>query len=293
LLAVPLAAQTATQTATQTVTSIGSVRDRLHDSDQWRAVEAHLPDPKTAGPKELENQADILRARRFPEDALDYYRYALDRGGRPAPLLNKMGLTELEMRNVVLARGYFTRAVKLNKKDAEGWNNLGAVEYLDGASASAVSDYKKALKLNRREAVFHANLATAYFEQKDFKGARREIAAAMKLDPEVFERKLGGGGVAAHLLSSDDRARFSFEMAKLYARNGLEDDMLHSLAMASEAGMDVQREMRKDATLARFELDPRVVVLVHNAQALRAGRNGTASAAAGAGALPETRPVVE
>jgi Flp pilus assembly protein TadD len=272
-----------------------SGRDRMHQTEQWQAIEKHLPNPATATPKELENQADILRARRFPEDAMDYYKYALARGGNPAGLTNKLGLTELEMRNIQLARAYFQRTVKLSKKDPEAWNNLGAVEYMDGASASAVSDYKKAVKLDRHQAVFHANLATAYFERKDYPGARREIAAAMKLDPQIFEHVASNSGVAAHVLTSEDRARFSFEMAKMYARNGLEEQMLHSLAMASEAGMDVQREMRKDTALAQFELDPRVVVLVHNAQAMRASRAASASASSSGGVaappLPETKPV--
>jgi len=274
-----------------------TVRERLHRSEQWLAIEKHLPDPATATPQALELQGDILRARRFPEDAMDYYKYALARGGNVPALLNKLGLTELEMRNVQLARAYFERVVKMSKKNADAWNNLGAVEYMDGSSDNAVSDYKKAVKLDRRDAIFHANLATAYFERKDYAGARREIAAAMKLDPAVFEHSIGNGGVTAHVLSAQDRARFSFEMAKLYARNGLEDEMLHSLAMASEAGMDVQHEMRRDPALAPFELDPRVVVLVHNAEALRASRAAGASVSsagrAAAPPLPETRPVVE
>src|SRR4051812_33702726 len=74
-------------------------RARMHDSDQWREVERHLPDPNTATPQILEQQADVLRARRFPEDALDYYHYALARGGNPVVLTNKMGLTHLEMKD--------------------------------------------------------------------------------------------------------------------------------------------------------------------------------------------------
>jgi len=77
--------------------------------------------------------------RRFPEDALTYYQYAMAKGGNAPKLMNKMGLTQLELRNVVLARAYFQRVVKMSKKDPEAWNNLGAVEYLDGASASAIS----------------------------------------------------------------------------------------------------------------------------------------------------------
>ncbi len=56
------------------------------------------------------------------------------------------------------------------------------------------------------------------------------------------------------------------------------EQMLHSLAKASEAGMDVQREMHRDTLMAQFENDPRVVVLVHNAQMMRAGRAATISA---------------
>jgi tetratricopeptide (TPR) repeat protein len=271
-------------------------RESLHKTEQWQLIEQHLPDPATATAQELEQQADILRARRFPEDARDYYRYALARGGNEPALLNKLGLTELEMRNAQLARAYFQRVVKMSKKNADAWNNLGAVEYMDGNSANALADYKRAVKLNRRQAVFHANLATSYFERRDYPKARQEIDAAMKLDPQIFEHALSNGGVVAHVLSAQDRARFSFEMAKLYAKNGLEDEMLHSLAMASEAGMDVQREMLHDPELAKFEMDPRVVVLVHNAQALRESRAAAAGSRAGSvqtPVLPAIDPVAQ
>jgi tetratricopeptide (TPR) repeat protein len=251
---------------------------RAHDSAQWRQIEEHLPDAKTATPQALEVQADILRARRFPEDAMNFYNYAIARGGNVPSLLNKLGLTELEMKNVELSRAYFKRSLKLNPKDANAWNNLGAVEYLDRGASVAVIDYKKAIKLDKRDAVFHANLATAYFEVQDYKGARREMATALKLDPNIFDKQLSTGGVQAHVLTSEDRARFAYEMAVLYAHNDQQDQMLHSLAMASEAGMDVQREMRKDPVMAKFENDPRVVVLVHNAQMMRNSHASTVSA---------------
>ncbi|HEX3571612.1 MAG TPA: tetratricopeptide repeat protein [Acidobacteriaceae bacterium] len=244
----------------------------MHESDQWQDIARHLPDPNTASPKVLEQQADILRARRFPEDALDFYRYALARGGDQVSLTNKIGLTQLEMKNFDLARAYFSRAVKMNKKSSEAWNNLGAAEFISGAPGTAVSDYKRAIKLDKHSAVYHANLATAYFETKNFSGARKELATAMKLDPEIFNRKEGAGGLEAHVLSSEDRARFSYEMAKLYAQNGLQEQMLHSLAVASEAGMDLARELRKDPVLAKYQNDPRVLVLIQNAQVIRTGR---------------------
>jgi tetratricopeptide (TPR) repeat protein len=272
-----------------------SDRDRSHRSDEWAEVQRHLPDPATAAPQTLELEADILRARRFQADALDYYNYALTRGGKVPPLLNKLGLTELEMHNVELARAYFQRAVKLDGKDAAAWNNLGAVNYLDRFSGRAVSNYKRAIKLDKRQAVFHANLATVYFELKNYSRMRREIVAALELDPQVFEQQ-GTGGMAVHVLSSQDRAQFCFEMARMYARQGLEEQMLHSLARAAEAGIDVQTEMGKDPDLARFGTDPRVLELVRNARLVRAARAATVSAS-GVGtslpAQPAAKPAAE
>jgi Flp pilus assembly protein TadD len=269
----------------------GSDRDRLHQSIEWANIQRHLPDPATAAPQTLELEADILRARRFPEDALDYYKDALARGGKVPPLLNKLGLTELEMHNVEWARAYFQRSVKLDSKSAAAWNNLGAVNYLDRRSAEAVSNYKRAIKLDPRQAVFHANLATVYFELKNSSRARHEIAAALELDPQVFEHQ-GTGGVAAHVLSSQDRAQFSLEMAKLYAREDLEEQMLHSLTVAAEAGMDVQAEMAKDPVLAKLRMDPRVVLLVQNARLLRAS-HATAVSVSGMGGSPPAQPAAK
>jgi tetratricopeptide (TPR) repeat protein len=287
------AAMWAVRAAAQQPGSTLGEQESLHETEQWRQIQAHLPDPATATPAALEQEADILRARRFPEDAITFYNDAMARGGSVPALLNKLGLTELELRNVELARAYFNRAVKLSKRDASVWNNLGAVEYLDKSPGAAVNDYKRAIKLDRREAVFHANLATAYFGTKEYSGARREMAVALRLDAKVFDRPEGTGGVEAHVLSSQDRARFAYEMAKLYARGGEQEQMLHSLAMASEAGMDVQREMRRDATLAQFENDPRVVLLVHNAQMVRAARAATVSAQANGATVPVAKPIVE
>jgi tetratricopeptide (TPR) repeat protein len=287
------AAMWAARAAAQQQSATSLERESLHETELWRELQSHLPDPNTASAQALELEADILRARRFPEDAMDFYHYAMARGGNMSELWNKVGLTELELRNVELARACFNRAVKTNKRDASAWNNMGAVEYLDSSWQAAVSDYKRAIKLEKGQAVFHSNLATAYFGTKDYGGARREMATALRLDPHVFDRQDGTGGVEAHVLTSKDRARFAYEMAKLFARGGDQEQMLHSLAMASEAGMDVQREMHRDLILAQFENDPRVVVLVHNAQMMRAAKAGMVSAQGTVPAPPAAKPMME
>jgi tetratricopeptide (TPR) repeat protein len=249
-------------------TPLNAAREIAHQSPEWASIERHLPDPATATPKELEMQADILRARRFPEDALAFYGYALQRGGDSGSLYKKLGVTHLELKNIVLAQLYFQKAVKLNGKDAEAWNNLGATEYVSRQYSAAVGDYKKSVKLSKDSAVYHSNLGMAYFDEKNFKKARKELQTALKLDPLIFSRG-SSSGVSAHVLSPEDRARFCLEMAKTYALAGNDAEMIHSLSMASENGLDLLAEMGRDKTMAAYRNDPRVLILVQNQKALR------------------------
>jgi tetratricopeptide (TPR) repeat protein len=248
-----------------------AVRALRHQDPQWESVRLHLPDPATATEEQLETVADVLRARRFPEDALDYYLYALRRGGNNVVLMNKIGVTQLELRHTAAARAYFQRAIQLQKKDPVAWNNLGAVEYMDGRFATAISNYSRAIKLNKTSAIYHSNLATALFEEKKYKDARTHYKIALQLDPDMAHHD-GTGGLTAHMLSPEDHARYCFEMARLYAELGDETNMLRYLTMASEGGFDVLGEMRSDAKLDHYRKDARVLLLVQNAKALRSGR---------------------
>jgi tetratricopeptide (TPR) repeat protein len=262
-----------TPLAAQQNISLSSGREIAHQNPEWLNIERHLPDPATATPAVLEMQADILRARRFPEDALAFYGYALQRGANPVVIYKKIGVTHLELKNTVLAQLYFQKAVKLNSKDAEAWNNLGATEYVSRQYSAAIADYKKSVKLNKDSAVYHSNLGMAYFDERNYKKARKEIETALKLDPAIFSRG-SSSGVSAHVLSPEDRARFCFEMAKTYAIAGNEAEMIHSLAMASENGMDLLAELGRDKTMVAYRNDPRVLVLVQNQKALHASQGG-------------------
>ncbi len=254
-------------------------------SPQWPDIQAHLPDPSIAAAEQLETAADVLRARRFPQSALDYYMYAMRSGGNEVRLLNKMGITELGLGHMERARAYFKQVIKLKKKDAEGWNNLGAVEYVMGEESNAIFDYKHAIKLDKKGASYHSNLATAYLEEKNWSGARKEYAIALRLDPGIFERS-SVTGITARMLTTDDHARFCYELARLFAEQKDEDEMLHYLTMASEGGFDVLEAMSHDQVMDRYRKDPRVLLLVHNARALREGRASVENVSGGISPLP-------
>ncbi len=183
--------------------------------------------------------ADVLRARRFPEDALDYYGYALTRGGDAARIALKQGVTELELQNVTLARACFKRAAKLEAEERRCMEQSGGGR----VSAASICDTHLGLQAGDQaepggRRPFTPTLERRYFERKSFQeGASSSSRSRLKLDPEVFE-KHSGSGVMAHMLSPADRGRFCYELAKLALGRGDEAEMLHWLAKASEAAFD-------------------------------------------------------
>ena len=174
-----------------------------HATTEWAMIGPHLPNPETATAEKLSEAADVLRARRLPEDALDFYHYALKRGGDESKLENDIGVTLLELNRYPEARIAFKRAVKVKPKYAQGWNNLGAVEYVAGNPKGALTNYLHAVKLDKKAAVYHANLGTAYFELKDFDDARGEFQKALKIDHGVFQE----GGWSSGACSLHQRPR--------------------------------------------------------------------------------------
>jgi tetratricopeptide (TPR) repeat protein len=287
LLSAALAASAAPSTRPMTR---DEVRIMDHENPGWDSVRTHLPDPTIATAAQLETAADILRARRFVADAMDFYEHSLRRGGNQVTLLNKLGISSLELRNIPAAKIYFQQALKLQKKNSEGWNNLGAIEYLTGRYDAAISNYKKAIKFDKQSATYHSNLGTAYFEKKDFESARKEYETALKIDPGMMQRH-SSIGVTARMLSPEDHARFCYEMARLYAQRGDEDSMLHYLTMAIEAGFDVLNKMTYDGALGKYHKDPRVLIMVKNAQEMRTkGRPVVAGAAPPPPLPPESAP---
>jgi tetratricopeptide (TPR) repeat protein len=248
-----------------------SERALRHATPEWESIANHLPDPATATPASLIQAADVLRARRLPEDALDYYRYALKRGGDQEKLENDIGVTLLELRQYDEARAAFKRAIQLKPKNGQEWNNLGAAEYVSGNSRAALTDYLRAVKLDKKRAVFHSNLGTAYFELKDYESARAQFEKALQLDRNVFQSG-GFAGVEAHVLGSSDHGRFCFEMAKMSAKIHDDDNVVRWLARASEAGFDVKEQMAGDKDFEPYRKDVRIETAIRNAKAMRTGQ---------------------
>ena len=240
-----------------------------HTSEEWANIAPHLPDTATGSAVQLESAADVLRARRYPEEAVRYYGAAMAHGGNQVVLLKKTGVACLEMQQISLARSYFQQAVRFGKRDAGAWNNLGAAEFILGNTGAALRDYRKAVKLDEASATFHGNLALAYFEARQGERARRELARGLAIDPDLLHHG-NTGGYTAQVLASAHYAEICFEMARIYASQGDMDATLDWLTKASDRGYNVRSALDHDSALRPLLADARVQVLLKNNQTLQA-----------------------
>lgn len=266
-------ALTASALPAQSFARISADRERIlrHQDPEWLLIAPHLADPTSASAESLQLQGDVLRARRFEEDAIDYYSYALKRGGDEATLDGRIGVIQLVLNQPALARATFKRVVTLRPKDGKGWNNLAAAEFAERDYHACIFHYQRAVKLDKRDAIYHSNLGIAYFEVKDFEAGRKEFQKAFRLDPTVF-RSGGSGGIQAHILSSSQPGLFYFELARIAARDHDSTAVLTWLTKASEAGYNIAGEMSPVSELKPWRHDPAVELIIRNGRNLRSGK---------------------
>lgn len=219
------------------------------------------PPSPAASAKELETRGDQLRAEKNYIDALDYYQSALAKMSNTAPLFNKAGITNLMLQRLKEAKKNFERAIKIDHKLADAYNNLGVIYYLDKNYGKAIKQYEKAIRLSPDTASYYSNMGASYFARKDFEKAAIAYQQALQYDPDVLERT-SRSGVTAQLPSPQDRARYDYVMAKLYAKMGSTERCLDHLRRAIEEGYKDIENVYKDAEFADLRNDPRFTQLM-------------------------------
>lgn len=223
-----------------------------------RSVDPPKPDATVA---DLESQADLLRVEKLYLDAMDYYRAALGKEPNSARILNKIGITELMMQRYGEAKKTFEKSIKSDREFADAYNNLGVVYYERRRYGSAVKEYRRAIAIDANAASFYSNLGAALFSKKEFEPAVLAYQKAVEIDPDVFERT-SRGGVQAQLPSPEDRARYDYTVAKLYAKMGFPDRSLEYLRKAMEEGYKDMKNVYKDTEFATLRKDKRFTELM-------------------------------
>ena len=182
----------------------------------------------------LEQRGDLYMARKMYREAVEVYRKALPQG-KGYVIANKIGIAYHQMQDFKAAKKSYDQSLKLNPKYAEARNNLGALAYAQRNYRGAIREYQRALKLSPDSATIHSNLGTAHFARKKYADALKSWQMALSIDPEVFEHRSPAGTILQER-SVEERARFSYYLAKTYAQAGLVDRALFQIRKSLEEG---------------------------------------------------------
>jgi len=192
------------------------------------------PQPQ-AKPLSPETRGDILMARKNYLEAIEAFR----QGSPKDPiLLNKIGIAYHQLNQLDQARKSYEQSIKVKPDYMEALNNLGTVYYAKKNPRRAITWYNRALKIAPEEgksASIYMNLGTAYFARKRYDEATKAYQEALRLDPEVFERH-SNFGVMLEERSVEERGKYHFYLAKLYAKGGRNELALQYLRKALEEG---------------------------------------------------------
>lgn len=192
----------------------------------------------TLGPGE---RGDLFMARKMYREAIDAYR---EGAAKSAVLRDKIGIAYHQLGDLNAALKNYRSAIKLDPKYADAINNVGTVFYAQKKYKSAISRYRKALILTPDSASIWSNLGTAYYARGRYTEMSEAYGKALQLDPQVFESH---NAVGTEMLdrSITDKARYHFEMARIYAHAGNNDMALQYLRRSLEEGFKDREKLDK------------------------------------------------
>jgi tetratricopeptide (TPR) repeat protein len=204
-------------------------------------------------------------ARKQFREAIDSYR----QGPQNSPVTwNKIGIAWHQLGDLNAAKKNYEKAMKLDKSYADAVNNDGTIYYAQKKYGAAISRYQKAIKLRPESASFWSNLGTAYYSRNRYKEMIAAYQKAIELDPNVFEHH-GLVGTEMQDRNVADRARYHYEMARIYAKTGKNDLALQYLRRSLEEGLKDKIKMTQAPEFAKLRdtaefqaiiaLEPRVL----------------------------------
>ncbi|HUA60439.1 MAG TPA: tetratricopeptide repeat protein [Verrucomicrobiae bacterium] len=196
-----------------------------------------------------EMRGDIFMARKQYREAIDIYAAT----AKKDPVLwNKTGIAYHQLVELDQARKAYQQAVKLRPDYMEAINNLGTVYYAQKSYRRAISYYQRAIKLapdDPKAASIYMNLGTAFFARKQYEQCALANQKAIELDPEVFERH-GNYGIMLEERNVEERAKYHYYIAKMYAKSGRNELAIQYLRKALEEGFKEKDKLTKDPEFA-------------------------------------------
>jgi len=199
--------------------------------------QSSIPKPSSLTP---EQRGDVFMARKMFREAIDAY----SEGSTKSPMRwNKIGIAYHQLGDLNAAKKNYEHAIKVDHKFADAINNVGTIYYAHKSYRGAISRYRKAIRISPDVASFWSNLGTAYYSRGKFNEMEKAYTRALELDPQVFEHR-GTLGAEMQDRTVADRARYHFEMARMYAHAGKNELAIQYLRKSLEEGFKNKDKLR-------------------------------------------------
>lgn len=198
-----------------------------------------------------EMQGDLQMVHGSYAAALEAYQKAWPRS---AVLWNKTGLAYHHLFALDEAMKDYQLALILDPHYAEAYNNLGAIYHARRRYGLAERMYKRAIKYQPNSAVSYCNLGTTYFAESKVGQGIKAYRKAMQVDPQVFH--LSARARIESASSRAERVAMAYNLAKLYASQGRNDDALDALQKALSEGFKDRKRLLRDRDFALLRATP-------------------------------------
>jgi tetratricopeptide (TPR) repeat protein len=201
--------------------------------------------PKPAAPARplsTEERGDIMMARKMYREAIEAFESDSQKN---AVIYNKIGIAYHQLQQLDNAKRNYERALRLKRDYAEAMNNIGTVYYARKSYRRAISYYQKALRITPESASIYSNLGTALFARKKYDDATEAYQKALTLDPEVFERRSNYGTMLEDR-NVEERAKFHYYLAKMYAKSGRNEMAMQYVRKALEEGFKDKKKFQEE-----------------------------------------------
>ena len=195
-----------------------------------------------ARPLSAEERGDIMMARKMYREAIEAFE---SDSQKSAVLYNKIGIAYHQLQQLDNAKRNYERALKMKRDYAEAMNNIGTVYYARKSYRRAISYYQKALRVTPESASIYSNLGTALFARKKYEDATEAYQKALSLDPDVFERRSNYGTMLEDR-NVEERAKFHYYLAKMYAKSGRNEMAMQYVRKALEEGFKDKKKFQEE-----------------------------------------------
>ncbi|MGL5379291.1 tetratricopeptide repeat protein [Clostridium sp.] len=161
--------------------------------------------------------------------------------------------------NNVLAKNYYTMALKLNSKDSESYYLIGLIDVSEGNNKDAIANIKKAISINDKNYKYHRLLGALYLSEEKYDEGIEETRTAYSLN-EKDAITLNNAGYYYMVVEGDiERGMANIEEAYNTMGTSIENERKLSITSNFTKAKEVYEKFMNDEDITVKKSDFKII----------------------------------